>query len=82
MNDYGIRPEPAQWALDAGLPAPREEEGFIEYVERLGLNAADMLVDLTARTAELANLRLVSTLRRLLPKEFDEYVRDRYDACH
>ena len=74
MKDYGLRPEPARWALKAGLPAPRDDEGFIEYVTRLGLNAAELLVELTEQTMVLANARLNTQLQRRMRNAFDDHV--------
>ena len=74
MNDYGLTPAPAQWALDAGLPAPGDEEGFIQYVERLGMSGTELLVDLTAQTIDLANYRLNTQLQRRMRWAFDEHV--------
>lgn len=74
MDDYGLRPEPPQWALEAGLPPPKKKEGFAEYVTRLGLEAGELLVDLTAQTALLANGRLATTLARAMPAARDRYI--------
>lgn len=74
MDDYGLRPEPPRWALEAGLPEPKKEEGFAEYVTRLGLDAEELLVELTAQTAPLANGRLATTLARAMPGARDRYI--------
>ena len=47
-----LRPQPPVWALEAGLPAPREDENFVRYVTRLGLDSSYFFEDLTAQTAE------------------------------
>ena len=73
-DDFGVLPEPPQWALDAGLPAPQEGEGFSQYVTRLGFDADDLLDELTERTAPLANGRLASALRKAMPDVWDSYV--------
>ena len=74
MNDFGLLPNPAQWALDAGLPAPRPDEGFAHYVSRLGLDAATLVADLTEQTICLANWRLNTRLQRDMRAAFDAHV--------
>ena len=74
MNDYQLSPEPAQWALNAGLPKPHPEEGFIEYVERIGLDATELLEGLHERTVCLANYRLNTQLQRQIRPAFDAHV--------
>ena len=74
LDDFGLRPSPPQWALEAGLDAPKEEEGFVEYVTRLGLDASELLIELTPQTAPLANGRLATTLARAMPEARDRYI--------
>lgn len=74
MNDYGLAPSPAQWALDAGLPAPWEGEGFTEYAARLGLDAVELVDGLNATTICLANYRLNTQLQRRMRSTFDAHV--------
>ena len=81
MRDYGLLPEPPSWALDEGLPAPHEEETFIPYVERMGLQPQPLLVDLTEQTIVLANTRLATTLSRTMRPAFDRHV-DRLAKKH
>lgn len=76
MNDFGLRPEPPEWALFAGLPVPRNEEGFTEYVTRLGLDASELLIELTPRTICIANLRLAHALRQRAPAAFDRHLEE------
>lgn len=72
-----IRPEPPQWALDAGLPGPFEGESFAAYCTRLGLEPGEFLIDLTDRTSCFANLRLAGRLARDMPEQWSEYVHKR-----
>lgn len=74
MEDYGLTPRPPQWALDAGLPQPLEDESFCEYVARMGLDCQELLVGLSYCTMPLANYRLATRLQRDMPVEFDRYV--------
>ena len=74
MNDFGLRPSPPRWALEAGLDAPKEGEGFTEYVTRLGLNASELLIDLHEQTAPLANGRLAHTLSQAMPGCRDRFI--------
>lgn len=74
MKDYGLLPDPPSWALDAGLPAPHEDETFIPYVKRLGLQPRPLLVELTRQTIMLANSRLATTLSRTMRPAFDRHV--------
>lgn len=74
MYDFGVVPEPPQWALDAGLPEPFEGEGFSEYVNRIGLDPAPLLVDLHRQTACCANGRLAHTLKENMRYYFDRHV--------
>lgn len=76
MEDYGLQPQPAQWALSAGLPAPKKDEGFIEYVERLGMDASELLVELHEQTICLANYRLNTQLQRQMRDAFDVHVEE------
>jgi hypothetical protein len=69
-----LRPQPPAWALEAGLPAPLEGENFVRYVTRLGLDSGYFFEELTAQTAELANLRLGSYLIDAMPDAFREHV--------
>lgn len=69
------QPKPPQWALEAGLPAPKKDECFVSYVARLGIDADELLVELRAETASLANLRLgsylISTMRKAFTRHCD-----------
>jgi len=67
-------PEPPLWALEAGLPEPLDGESFCAYVCRLGLDPEPLLVELTPRTATIANIRLSSTLMDEMPEAFGAYV--------
>lgn len=78
MDDYGLRPEPPQWALAAGLPEPKKKEGFTEYVTRLGLDAEELLIDLTEQTSPLANGRLAATIRKTMPDAYDRFLGSLY----
>jgi hypothetical protein len=70
-----LRPQPPAWALEAGLPAPQEDENFVRYVTRLGLDSSYFFEELTAQTVELANLRLGSYLIDAMPEVFHAHVR-------
>lgn len=72
--DYGLQPDPPQWALAAGLPEPESGETFSEYVLRLGLSPDSLLDGLTEQTVCLANGRLATALQRSMPQSFDLYV--------
>jgi hypothetical protein len=74
LKDFGLRPEPPRWALDEGLPEPLGDETFIPYVQRLGLQAEPLLVELTQKTIPLANGRLATTLSRTMRPAFDRHV--------
>lgn len=74
MNENGLRPEPPEWAIAAGLPEPSEGEGFSEYATRLGLDPDPLLADLEERTLCLANGRLATSLQRAMPHVFDLHV--------
>jgi hypothetical protein len=74
MDDFGLRPRPPHWALHAGLPEPHADEGFCEYVIRLGFSDQEMLEGLTERTMPLANWRLATRLQRSMPQHFSEYI--------
>lgn len=74
MDDFGLRPEPPQWALAAGLPRPTEDESFTDYVTRLGLDAEELFVGLTEQTSPLANGRLAQTIRMTMPEAWDRFV--------
>lgn len=74
MEDFGLVPRPAEWALRAGLPGPKHGEGFAQYVTRLGFDPAELLVELTPRTACLAHLRLNTLLQRSMPAAFDKHI--------
>jgi len=77
---FELRPNPPQWALDAGLPAPRDGETYCAYVERLGLDCDELMVELTERTLPLANSRLAAAIARACPDTFDAYKRARRAA--
>lgn len=67
-------PEPPLWAIRAGLPEPLDGEDFCAYVSRLGLDPEPLLVELTPRTATIANIRLGSLLIDEMPAAFGAYV--------
>ena len=75
MSDWnGLRPEPPLWTIAAGLHEPHDDEGFLDYCERLGIDAAPLLVELTPRTAEFANRRLAAYLRREMRSAWKAHV--------
>jgi hypothetical protein len=74
LPSFNARPEPPLWAVYAGLPEPHDDEGYVEYLNRIGLDPVELLVDLTDTTACLANIRLESKLMRSMPKAYKEYV--------
>ena len=82
MDDFGLPPEPPQWALAGGLPEPLEDEGFAAYCERLGIDPEPLLVELDARTAVCAHDRLASYLTQKMPGAWREYVQARWLAGH
>lgn len=75
-------PEIPEWAIEAGCPAPERGESFQHYVERLGLDFEDLTIDLCERTVEIANVRLVSELRRRNPLSFERYADQRWYDSH
>jgi len=75
MEDYGLTPRPPDWALAAGLPAPHEDESFLEYVTRLGYSGKELVAELDERTMTLANVRLANKLQQSMPVAFDRHVR-------
>jgi hypothetical protein len=64
---WNLKPEPPQWALDAGLPAPVNGEVLGEYVERIGLPYWRLVYGLTPRTAVNAHIRLVNMIADSCP---------------
>jgi hypothetical protein len=74
LPSFNARPEPPLWAVYAGLPEPRDDEGYVEYLNRIGLDPVELLVDLTDRTACLANIRLESKLMRSMPEAYQRHV--------
>lgn len=81
MEDFGLIPAPPPWALNEGLPEPREGETFLPYIRRLGLDPEPLLEGLNARTIVLANSRMATTLQRAMRPVFDRYV-DKISALH
>ena len=75
-------PKIPSWAESAGCPSPREKETFEEYVVRLGLDFDELVSDLTAATAEIANLRLAAELRNTHPQAFDGYLARRIEEAN
>jgi len=79
-----VKPSPPQWALDAGLPAPKDTETFIEYCHRLGWGQQtidELLCDLTPRTAPLANTRMAALLIKKLPLAWEDHKLIRYRSA-
>lgn len=72
-------PEIPEWASATGCPLPKRGESFRTYVERLGLDFDDLTIELCERTADLANLRLASELRKRNPESFQRYAQQRFD---
>jgi hypothetical protein len=62
------------WIVEAGLPAPTEGETFVSYTQRLGLNPEPFFVELTPRTADMANGRLSSYFIRAMPHYFRHHL--------
>jgi hypothetical protein len=73
LPSFNARPEPPLWAVYAGLPEPRDDEDYIEYLNRIGLDPVELLADLTDQTACLANIRLESKLMRSMPRAYRRY---------
>lgn len=69
-----LHAEPPQWAIDAGLPGPKRAEDFESYVARLGLDAGELLEELTERSAPVANVRLATSLANHLPDSYSQHV--------
>ena len=78
----GPSPRPPPWALAAGLPSPNPGETFCQYVERLGLDCAELLEGLNERTAVLANPRLASRIAHDMPEAYSRYLAARHRAAH
>lgn len=65
-----------EWALKAGLPPPEPGELFISYLERLGIDASEFLVELTDRTEELVHFRFEHILSQHLRPAWRSYIRE------
>lgn len=66
-----------QWAVEAGLPRAYENESLRTYCVRMMFTKreiASLFVELTERTACIANLRLACLLRKKLPTVWRAYV--------
>lgn len=75
-----VKPSPPQWALDAGLPAPKARESFAKYCQRLGFTEDeidDLLIGLNEQTSVLANSRLAALLTRKLPQHWEAHKKRR-----
>ena len=75
-----LEPKPPQWALAAGLPEPHTGEDFCAYVERLGIDCDELIVELTERTLPLANSRLAAKLTLECPEAWSRYKQARRRA--
>lgn len=76
-----LRASPPEWALQAGLPPPGEDESFEKYVSRLGLDPEELLVGLNETTMVLANIRLASALMKEAPEAYADYRERRRSAA-
>lgn len=77
--------EVPRWALDAGLPAPDDQETLTEYALRVGIpevRVDEWFAELDERTACIANLRFAEYLRSVSPKTWNAYHRARFRASH
>jgi hypothetical protein len=75
------RPDPPEWALAAGLPAPTAKEDFPAYVTRLGLDLDVLTEDLDERAVDMLNVRLASALILAAPEYFRHYLDERRAAA-
>jgi hypothetical protein len=62
-----------EWAESAGMPTPREGEGFDDYCARLGLEPKQF-VRKNERFRNLANMRLAAYLTRKFPSYFEKHM--------
>ena len=82
MGDNGhlpdVKPNPPQWALQAGLPGPTETETLHDYCRRLGIDYLKLTAGLEPRTITNVHIRLVNVLAERCPdvwhKHLDEFV--------
>ena len=63
-----------EWAKWSGLPEPGPQEGFCEYVRRLGLDPEPLLAGLNEGTYGLLNTRLAAALMRHAPDAHRRYL--------
>lgn len=66
---------PPLWALDAGMSAPLDGEGFVDYWRRLGTpeDVIEWALDgLNHVTRQIANQRMDIYLRRTCPYAFSQ----------
>lgn len=78
MHAEQLLPRVPEWALWSGLPAPEQDENFVEYVSRMGLDPDPLLAGLSENSLSIANMRLATELMRQLPRHYEiwtEHVR-------
>jgi hypothetical protein len=73
---WNLKPQPPQWALDAGLPAPDNGEVLGEYVTRIGLDYWKLVEGLDTRAAVNAHIRLVNMLADACPDAWQAHLRE------
>jgi len=73
---WNIKPQPPQWAMDAGVPPPRALEGIGAYCERLGLPYTKLVEGLGEITAVNVHIRFANMLADENPGVWRQHVAD------
>jgi hypothetical protein len=72
---WNLEPNPPQWALDAGLPYPEQDEVLGDYCERIGLSYWRLIEGLDRRCATAnVHIRLVNMIAESCPEAWREHV--------
>ena len=71
---WHIKPQPPQWALDAGLPPPEPREGIGDYCNRLGIPYQQLVGDLSVRAAVNVHIRFANMIADRCPDIWRRHV--------
>jgi hypothetical protein len=71
---WTIEPQPPQWALDAGLPAPDPGEGIGDYCVRLGLPFNELVSGLSCRADVNIHIRFTNMIADRCPDVWRQHV--------
>lgn len=78
MKKLNPEPRPPVWAVETGgLTIPEEGVSFVDYWRDAGVPAEvidNALVGLTARTADVANVRMATYVRRTCSQTFEKWL--------